>query len=264
MPHLRALQIHAFTDALHGGSPAGVIFHDDSLPDADLRKIATDFGPSVSAFISGEGQRRRLRWFTREGAEVQTYCGHATFAAAHAALPLLHGSSLEFDTISGLRRAAKAGNCIKLDIPQWIVTPEPCPPAVAAAIGAEPSGFFRGSRDCMLIFDSVEAVRNLAPDFALMLALGDIGFIAAAKGTAPDEVVFRFFCPGFHIGEDEDPATGSAQSSLGPYWLDRLSTNQLAVRQLSARGGQFLVERRGESLSITSPCTTFFAGEIHI
>ena len=45
----------------------------------------------------------------------------------------------------------------------------------------------------------------------------------------------RFFAP--WSGIDEDPVTGSACISAGPFWAARLGRAQFRVRQCSARGG---------------------------
>ncbi|HEX2066121.1 MAG TPA: hypothetical protein VHI93_04840, partial [Candidatus Thermoplasmatota archaeon] len=44
---------------------------------------------------------------------------------------------------------------------------------------------------------------------------------------------------------DEDPATGSIQCTLGPYWAQRLGQGRLRCRQVSRRGGEMWVEPRG-------------------
>jgi len=262
VPSIRAFHVHAFSAEVHGGSPAGVCLLDGPLADEAIRAIARDLGPSVSAFVwPEEGGKRALRWFTRAGAEVQTYCGHATFAAAHIAFGEV-GAAVEFETISGPRRAKRNGERITLEIPIWPVTKEPCPAAVAAAINQVPVAYYQGERDRLLVYAEPDEVRALEPDFAKLNELGDFGFICAARSD--DEIVFRFFCPGFDIGEDEDPATGSAQSTLAPFWMDRLDLSRLTTRQASGRGAVFQIERDGDRLTVTAPCATFFEGVIHV
>jgi len=61
--------------------------------------------------------------------------------------------------------------------------------------------------------------------------------------------VFRYFAP--KIGINEDPATGSAHCSLMPYWASRLGHGPIQARQLSATGGEFVLQllpqSRGDS-----------------
>ncbi|RYF55118.1 MAG: hypothetical protein EOO39_38425, partial [Cytophagaceae bacterium] len=49
------------------------------------------------------------------------------------------------------------------------------------------------------------------------------------------DFVSRFFAP--QSGIDEDPVTGSAHTTLIPYWAEKLAKTDLTARQLSARGG---------------------------
>lgn len=262
MTGCRVLHVHSFTANVHGGSPAGVCLHEDGLDENALRRIAIDLGPSVTAFVGpGSQTRRPLRWFTREGAEVQSYCGHATFAAAHVLLTE-DGAWVDLETISGVRRAVRKGGDIELEIPAWAVVSGPCPADVIAAIGRTPAAFVQGDRDRMLIFRNAAELRALSPEYALLYALGDHGFICAAPGDQAGTVAFRFFCPGFNIGEDEDPATGSAHSTLAPYWMDLLGVDRLVTHQLSHRGATFRVDRVGGVFKLVAPCATFLDGYI--
>ena len=86
---IEAYQIHAFSRTVHGGNPAGVCILQARLDDDALRNIAQDLGPSVTAFVLESGNdTHSLRWFTRGGREVDSFCGHATISAAHVLLRL--------------------------------------------------------------------------------------------------------------------------------------------------------------------------------
>ena len=43
---------------------------------------------------------------------------------------------------------------------------------------------------------------------------------------------------GIGVGVDEDPVTGSAHTTLTPYWAKRLGKRRLLACQVSARSGQ--------------------------
>jgi len=78
---IEAFHIHAFSQTVHGGNPAGVCVLDAWLSDGQMRRVAQDLGPSVTAFVlNSEDGIHPLRWFTRGGREVDSFCGHATFA----------------------------------------------------------------------------------------------------------------------------------------------------------------------------------------
>lgn len=257
-------QVNAFSDRLHGGNPGGVVIH-DGLPEATMQALARDLFPSVTAFIHDQpGDRLDLRWFTRMGDEVVTFCGHATFAAAHVMLrhKRPEAKRLAFSTISGVREVGTAGEAIVMSAPAWACEERPCPPLVEAALGLRPQRFLAGARDVLLVYDEAD-LPGLKPDFAMLLDLGCVGVIATGR-TGPASAAFRFFCPGFDIGEDEDSATGSAQSTLAPFWARELGVTQLETTQLSQRGGRFDCTVSADAVTINAPCRTFVTGSVFL
>jgi len=259
-------QVHAFSEHLHGGNPAGVCLLDSWPEDEKLRQIAQDVGPSVTAFVlDSRAGSYPLRWFTRGGREVNSFCGHATFSAAHVLLHERHANrdSLSFETVSGIRQVGQSGQYMYMTVPAWLAEECICPEVVIRSVGRQPAQCFRGPRDYLLIFNTVEEVQQLTPDYSFMgPALGHIGVIATARGGEA-EIVHRFFCPGFSIAENEDQATGSAMSTLVPYWTARLGVSDFRATQLSPRGGFFLCSRQGDVITIRSNCITFLVGTLH-
>jgi predicted PhzF superfamily epimerase YddE/YHI9 len=83
---MRFFIVDAFTEALFGGNPAGVVVLPDGgdFPsDEIMRKTAAELRYSETAFVQGLGGGAfRTRYFTPT-AEVEL-CGHATIAAFHA------------------------------------------------------------------------------------------------------------------------------------------------------------------------------------
>jgi predicted PhzF superfamily epimerase YddE/YHI9 len=83
--------------------------------------------------------------------------------------------------------------------------------------------------------------------------------------TAPgDNVDFvsRFFAP--RMGVPEDPVTGSAHTTLIPYWADRLGKTTLRARQISARGGDVWCEHLGDRVTIAGTGVLYLEGTIQI
>jgi predicted PhzF superfamily epimerase YddE/YHI9 len=81
--------------------------------------------------------------------------------------------------------------------------------------------------------------------------------------TAPGnriEFVSRYFAPSYGI--PEDPVTGSTHCTLGPYWSVRLNKNVLRARQVSARGGEVVVEPRGERVTLKGKAVLYLTGTI--
>ena len=75
----------------------------------------------------------------------------------------------------------------------------------------------------MLLFDSEETIQNLQPNIQLLLSTNARGVIVTAKGNEVD-FVSRFFAPA--VGVNEDPVTGSAHTTLIPFWASRLKKNR--------------------------------------
>jgi predicted PhzF superfamily epimerase YddE/YHI9 len=64
------------------------------------------------------------------------------------------------------------------------------------------------------------------------------------------------------MGIDEDPATGSAQCSLMPYWSQRLGKNQLESKQLSKRVGTLSAELKGDRVEISGKAVLYMVGKL--
>lgn len=250
-------RVNAFTASVAGGNPAAVCLLDEWPSDDRLRSIAMASGPSVTAFVlPAVDGIFPLRWFTRGGREVRSVCGHATFAAAHvltseeAAL-----ATFSFEAVSGRFAFRRGGALLEMHAPAWAVAEHAVPAELQAALKTGPRKCFKGDRDWLLLYDGVDELAALAPDFDRMRALGDVGIIATAPAGA-DKIAFRFFCPGFSIGENEDPGTGSALSSLIPFWAARLGRRTLSFDQLSGRGASFVGRARGPAVVIGARCVT--------
>jgi predicted PhzF superfamily epimerase YddE/YHI9 len=108
---------------------------------------------------------------------------------------------------------------------------------------------------------SSEAVRDYVPDLGAIAATGANALLltAAAPGSGADYVL-RVFGP--NVGIDEDPATGSAQCSAGPFWAGRLGRDSLVARQLSRRGALLYVHLVGDRVGIAGSATTVLTGHL--
>lgn len=261
---IEAFQVHAFSPDVFGGNPAGVCLLDTWPDDAQLRRIAQEFGPSVTAFVLKTADDERVaRSFTRGGREVDSLCGHAMFSTAHVLLNLKEPGrdGLDLLTPEGPMHIGRAGEKLTMRIPHWNCVAVDCPEAVVHALGVLPAESHMGPRDLMVVFEDEGELGALAPDFDALKVLGDTGLIAAAK-RSDHEVAFRFFCPGFSIAENEDHATGSALSSLAPFWSARLQKTRFSAIQISERGGAFDCHVDDGTVTIASTCATFLAGVI--
>jgi len=256
-------QIDAFTSHPFGGNPAAVCPLERWLEDGRLQAIAAENNLSETAFFVPEGDGFRLRWFTPVK-EVEL-CGHATLAAAHLILTRLEPrrEGVDFRTEkAGVLRVTRAGDKLAMDFPARPAVPKPSLGDVAAALGARPLETLAAPRDGFAVFRSEAEVKALEPDFAKVAKLECMGLIATAPGAPGSGVDFvsRFFAPS--AGINEDPVTGSAHSTLVPYWAKRLGKKTLFARQVSKRGGELWCEDRGERVEMAGHCAPFMEGTI--
>ena len=251
-------QVQAFTTSIHGGNPAGVCLLDSWLPDATLAALARENGLSETAFLVG----RHLRWFT-PAVEV-VLCGHATLATSHV---LWHergvpDDRLEFDTLSGKLTVTREDGRLVLDFPARPAVPCEAPPGLLDSLGVTQARHVaKASEDWLVVLDDEAGVRALAPDFPRLAAVDARGAIVTAPGNDVD-FVSRFFGP--RAGIDEDPVTGSAHTTLIPYWAGELGRDKMTARQVSARGGELWCELRGERVRIAGQAVTYLAGALRL
>ncbi len=269
--------VDAFADSAFSGNPAAVCLLTVPAPDPWMRGVAAEMNLSETAFLVPGDEVWRLRWFTPT-VEVDL-CGHATLAAAHVlftttddGLGVPAGEVLRFETRSGTLTAARSGRAISMDFPATPARPAVPPDALLAALHPEapalkPIAAGRNAADWLIEFEDEETVRSLAPDFRAMADVNARGVIVTAaageltRRTHPEtDFVSRFFGPA--VGVDEDPVTGSAHCTLGPWWSARLGTSHLTGRQLSARGGTVGVQVRGDRVTLMGTAVTVLEGRL--
>ena len=267
MPTL-LFHVDAFTRTPFRGNPAAVVVLDDFRDDAWLAAVAREMNVSETAFAipAGDGTFA-LRWFTPT-TEVPL-CGHATLAAA--AVLLGEGVTQQkvvFQTVSGLLSVERLGNAYAMSLPAYRVEAAEST-AIVAALGVVPVDVWisRESRDLVVRVADEAAVLAAKPRSADLLAadnpLDVTGVIVTAEGakSAPSPApnfVSRYFAP--WVGIDEDPVTGSAHASLGPFWAERLGKKRLLAAQRSARGGDLGVEIAGDRVILTGSCVVLSRG----
>jgi len=253
-------QIDAFTDRIFAGNPAAVCPLERWLPYAVLQAIAAENNLAETAFFVKEEPDYRLRWFTPV-AEVDL-CGHATLASAAVIFLQLGfaGSSIRFQTRSGVLTVERRGSGYAMDFPA--AAPSACElsPALVEGLGAVPLAALNAF-DHIAVYATEQEVRALEPNFARLADLGLRGVVATAPGVEAD-FVSRFFAP--KLGVNEDPVTGSAHCELAPYWGRRLGKSSMRADQLSPRGGTLLCELKGERVILSGRAAHYMTAEIYI
>jgi predicted PhzF superfamily epimerase YddE/YHI9 len=258
--------IDAFTSDLFSGNPAPVCPLEGWLDDRTLQAIAAENNLAETAFfVPRRGSDvpaadYDLRWFTPT--QEMDLCGHATLAAAWV---IFHrggraGDSVRFHSRSGILGVRRDGDLLELDFPTSEITPCEPPPRLVEGLGAAPRETFRAG-DYMAVFEHEDDIRAIEPRMEAIASLDLRGVIATAPGRTTDYVL-RFFAPA--AGIPEDPATGSVQCMLVPYWAKRLGKTRLTARQLSSRGAEFACEHRGARVAIAGHAVPYLTGEIEL
>ncbi len=254
-------QVDAFSGAIFSGNPAAICPLDEWLPDAMLQSIASENNLSETAyFIKRSEGKYDLRWFT-PAVEIDL-CGHATLASAWILFNELgvEGDFLHFQTKSGELVVQRRGDLLAMNFPSR--PPQPTAPCAGLlkALGGAPKSVL-AARDYLVIYGTEKEVKALKPDVAALMDIDKFAVIVTAPGDTCD-FVSRFFAPA--KGVAEDPVTGSAHSTLIPYWAGVLKKDVMHARQISARGGEIFCQMMGDRVEIAGRGALFLTGEIMI
>jgi len=229
-----------------------------------MQKIAAENRHSETAFVVARADGDfDLRWFTP--VVEDDLCGHATLAAACALSLRGHDSwPVCFHTVSGLLTVSRDHERFEMDFPSRPAVSCEIPTGLLSAMGLETAEVMRETRDFLMIANRAEIVENLKPDLAALakIDMGIGGVIITAAGENDVDYVCRFFAPS--EGIDEDPATGSIQCTLVPYWAGRTGKQTFRVRQLSSRGARMWCTLVGDRVKIAGEAKLYLQGTINI
>jgi len=259
---LRIYQVDAFTDSVFSGNPAAVCplshWPDDTL----MQKIAMENNLAETAFYIKSGNEYHIRWFTPT-VEVDL-CGHATLAAAFVLFNHENHPDAEirfYSHRSGKLSVTKSGDFLTLDFPTDTILPVALTADLTSGFNIMPVEAYKGKTDYMLIFENEAQIAALKPQMEQIAKVGARGIIATAPGIEAD-FVSRFFAP--QSGISEDPVTGSAHTTLMPYWAKRLGKNELTAIQLSQRKGWLKCKYLADRVEISGQARLYLEGEIDI
>jgi len=258
---IKRYQVDAFTDQIFKGNSAVVCPLNEWLPSDVMQNIAMENNLAETAFYVQEPEGLRIRWFTTT-TEV-LLCGHATLAAAfvlffHEGYP---GDTITFNSLSGPLSVTKSDTLLTLNFPVDQFKEGLAMPELEKALGAKALQTFKGKTDYMLVFDREEIIQNMIPDLTQVAKVNARGVIVTAKGNQVD-FVSRFFAP--QSGIAEDPVTGSAHTTLTPYWSSVLNKTEFNAKQLSKRGGKLRCTLLGDRVAIAGTAKLFSTGTIYL
>lgn len=225
-----------------------------------MQKIAMENNLSETVFFVEAGDRYSLRWFT-PAVEV-ALCGHATLAAAWVLVNELGETQnpLLFESRSGVLKVLHSDGQLTLDFPAQLPMATEVPDKLLQALGVS-SAEVLAAEDYLVVLEKESQIAALSPNFSILKGLPLRGVIVTAPGDKVD-FVSRWFGP--NVGVNEDPVTGSAHTTLTPYWAARLKKRQLKARQISDRGGELECRLENDRVFITGRAVKFMEGVVHI
>jgi len=259
---IKLYQVDAFTDKVFSGNPAAVCPLDGWLDDDIMQNIAQENNLAETVFYVKENDTYTIRWFTPT-VEVDL-CGHATLAAAFV---LFHIEKYDGDVIhfhsprSGPLSVKKEADSLILDFPADIILPIELTPTLSEGFSTAPKAVYKGKTDYMFVFGDEDEILDLKPNLNIIEQWPVRGVIVTSPGKKVD-FVSRFFGP--QSGVPEDPVTGSAHTTLTPYWSSVLGKDKLTAIQLSKRKGHLTCKNLGSRVEISGQAKLYLQGEIYI
>jgi len=253
--------VDAFAEKIFTGNPAAVCPLSEWLDDNLMQKIAAENNLAETAFIVNEADGYRIRWFTP--VDEVDLCGHATLGSAHVFFNHLGFAEKEitFSSRSGVLKVRNDGDMLTLDFPTDKIEKVDIPNFLLDALSEKPIETYKGNLDYMLVFENQKQIEEAKPVFDLIAQSGTRGVIITSKGNDAD-FVSRYFAPQFGI--NEDPATGSAHTTLIPYWHNKTGKTEMKAIQLSKRRGYINCKYMGERVEIAGRAFTYSEGTINI
>ena len=259
-------QVDAFTDQLFSGNPAAVCPLDRWLSDHLMQNIAAENNLAETVFFVKNDDVYEIRWFSPT-VEVDL-CGHATLAASYILFNVLeNGQKVVEDQIrfvsprSGPLTVSRDGELLTLNFPTDSFRETVLDELLTGGFNIRPVEAFKGKTDYMLVYENEDQIRQLKPDFAKIARIKARGVIVTAPGNDVD-FVSRFFGP--QTGINEDPVTGSAHTTLTPYWYRRTGKKTLSALQLSQRQGSLTCTYDEDRVLISGNARLYLSGEIEV
>ena len=210
------------------GNPLCVFEDGRSLDPKTMQALALQFNLSETTFILPSARAEAaVRIFTPQ--YEMPFAGHPTLGTAHVCRALgLAGDSLKLEMGVGVIPVTAAGNTWTLEatLKGWREVQES--PAVLAEtlglhesdIGVQPLWVNAGREQLIIPLTSEAAVRKVRVRADLLSALrcesgAGMAYVFVQSGS---RALARFFFPQGNVAL-EDPATGSATTNLGGWWL---------------------------------------------
>ncbi len=290
--------VDVFTDTRFGGNQLAVFPDARGLSDAEMQALAAEMNYSETTFVlppADPANSARVRIFNRT-AEMP-FAGHPNVGTGYVLAAAAPGIDvMRFEEIAGLVEVRlqhdEEGRCVgaEIDAPQPLQILGELPVAdIAACLGLTP-GDLRSERhpptrattgvDFLFVEVTPDALARAAPDrpafaaanLAYPAPTGRLSiFLYARNGAAAaDGIRARMFSP--LTGTWEDPATGSANASLGALLLSLGEGDSLAYEAVQGvemgRPSRLRVSARrapeGIRASVAGRCVAVLEGQAQL
>lgn len=255
--------INAFTQRDFGGNPAAVVLLPEYLEATVMQNIASQNNLSETAFVVEQSGRYHIRWFSPK-TEID-FCGHATLASAFVLFeqqPLVKTLHFYALSIGNFEVTRGPSDRIQMVFPQrHIEAVETIPPALLAGLTPVPEEVYVDQQAYYVVYPSEDIITDVTYETSQLEMLAPLDVCVTAQSTHYD-FVSRYFWPA--NGGDEDPTTGSAHTSLGPFWANRLSKTELHAYQASVRGGDVFCQLHGDKINICGFAKRYLSGTVFI
>lgn len=262
MKNLTLYQVDAFAEQPFTGNPAAIFVMDQWLSEQTMQNIAMENNLSETAFIVPDEDVFQIRYYTPLN-EVEL-CGHATLASSFVLYNFFgqKGNTITFRTQNrGELFINLEQDVIVMDFPIDSYKKVEIPAGINEALGIKPEEAYWGLNDLMLVYKNEEQIKSVQPNFELLKQVKARGILITAPGNDVD-FVSRFFAP--LEGINEDPVTGSAHTTLIPYWHSITGKKSFTAKQLSKRGGTLYCSIQGERVKIGGKAIHYLIGTVFI
>lgn len=254
-------QVDAFNNQIFKGNPAAVIPLKEWISDNLMQSIAEENNLSETVFFVEKEHLFEIRWFT-PNSEIDL-CGHATLAAAHIIFTELNYSkkNIEFSSKSGVLKVEKNNDWYTLNFPSEEVKEIETSNTLKEALNVPIKKTYKGNKKLLIELENEIIVESLTPNFNLLSQLKSNIIIVTSKGNKVN-FVSRVFAP--KLGINEDPVTGSAHTTLIPFWAKKLNKIELEAVQISKRSGYLKCTYLNNRVEMSGQAITYLKGQLTI
>jgi PhzF family phenazine biosynthesis protein len=255
-------QIVTFATDPFRGNPAFVLMPSSPLPAPILQQLCSHLHEPMIAVVTPKDGGFHLSCVMPTG--FHPGAGHATHAAAWVVLKTLRpdDTDIKLHLDSGKQRPIRTeGDLISVDWPAMPCSSADLLAPLRDALGAQPLATHDSAFGAIAVFDSEEAVADLAPDMQKISELSAETVMVTSPARNADFTI-RVFAP--KAGLPEDPVCGTAHRILTPLWAAKTGRRALVSHQLSERGGELFCRLHDDVVTISGRATLFLTGSVDL